>query len=268
MSDIDFSPSAFFGLTGCNILVTGAAGQIGSRLVDATLASGANVIAGDFDLAALENTKETRQWADDKLIIGECDIRKKEHISALIQAGEDRFGAVDSLINNAGVSVFEPFMERPEESIDWVMDVNLKGTIFCIQEFNRHRGRHGGKGAIVNIASHYGIVSPDPRIYTDLPRRNSEIYGATKAGIIQLTRYFAVHLAEEEIRVNGVAPGGVRNPDSPQGEEFQKHFGNRCPMGRMAEIHEIVGACVFLLSPAASYVNGHTIVVDGGMTSW
>ena len=112
------------------------------------------------------------------------------------------------------------------------------------------------------------MVSPDPRIYTDCDRRNSEVYGATKAGVIQFTRYFAVHAAASGIRVNAVAPGGVRNPRTPQGDDFQRNYGERCPMGRMGELHEIPGAVIFLLSPAASYINGQTLAVDGGFTAW
>lgn len=148
------------------------------------------------------------------------------------------------------------------------MDVNLKGTLLCSKEFIKHRKENGNHGTVVNIASHYGLISPDPRIYIDCDRQNSEIYGATKAGIIQMTRYYAVHAAPFDIRFNSVSPGGVRNPENPQGPEFQKEYNLRCPAGRMAETHEIVGAIIFLLSPAASYINGHNLVVDGGMTCW
>ena len=149
------------------------------------------------------------------------------------------------------------------------MNVNLKGTFFCIQEYlKRRRGNSALRGSIVNVASHYGVISPDPRIYTDCDRRNSEIYGATKAGIIQMTKYFAVHAVEFGVRVNAISPGGIRNPEDPQGEDFQKHYAFRCPLGRMAETREIVGPVIFLLSPAADYITGQNIIVDGGMTSW
>ena len=125
-------------------------------------------------------------------------------------------------------------------------------------------------GSIVNIASHYGIISPDPRIYTDCARRNSEVYGATKAGIIQMTKYFSVNAIADgaNIRVNAVAPGGIKNHRNPQGEDFQKNYGKRCPMGRLAETAEIVSPALYLLSEDASYINGHTLVIDGGMTAW
>ena len=268
MTSPDYRLEDLFGLDGKVVAVTGAAGQIGGEIVSACLAAGAMVVAADADEAALERRAAAAGWAEGKVLRLPCDIRKREQVAALFGHGAARFGPVSAAVNNAGVSVFEPFMERSEDSFDWVMDVNLKGTFWCIREFIAHRRASGGGGRIVNIASHYGLVSPDPRIYTDCERRNSEVYGATKAGVIQMTRYFAVHAAPDRIRVNAVAPGGVRNPIDPQGEDFQKNYGCRCPMGRMAELDEIPGAVVFLLSPAAAYVNGHTLVVDGGMTAW
>ena len=114
----------------------------------------------------------------------------------------------------------------------------------------------------------YGLISPDFRIYNQGDRKNSEIYGATKAGIIQLTKYFAVHLAENNIRVNSISPGGVYNSDNPQSESFIKNYSYRCPMKRMAKVEEISGAVVFLSSSASSYITGQNLVIDGGMSCW
>jgi NAD(P)-dependent dehydrogenase (short-subunit alcohol dehydrogenase family) len=114
----------------------------------------------------------------------------------------------------------------------------------------------------------YGVISPDFRIYTDCARKNSEIYGATKAAIIQMTRYFAVHLAQRNIRVNAISPGGIFNPQAPQGDDFIKNYSYRCPMQRMARADEMVGATLYLASDAASYTTGQNIVIDGGMSCW
>ena len=269
MSDrFDYKPETLFSLGGETILVTGAAGQLGSSIVNGLLDCNGLVIATDTSMDQLVECADTYGWDKETVLLKECDIRDLASISNAINNNAGSFAYVTGLVANAGVSVFEPYLERPEESIDWVMDVNLKGTLFCIQEFIKHRRSHDSGGSIVNIASHYGVVSPDPRIYTDCDRKNSEIYGATKAGIIQMTKYFAVHAAEYEIRTNAVSPGGIRNPDNPQEENFQQNYGYRCPMGRMAEIHEVIGAILFLLSPSASYINGQNIIIDGGTTCW
>ncbi|MBF0189362.1 MAG: SDR family oxidoreductase [Magnetococcales bacterium] len=264
----NLTPQALFSLEGSVLLVTGAGGQLGSGIISAALAAGAKVIATDMETEPVSARMTQEGWPAEQVAITACDIRVRADIDAALALGTERFGEVNGLINNAGVSVFEPFLERPEESFDWVSEVNLKGTFLAIQAFIQYRSERDGGGTIVNIASHYGLISPDPRIYTDCLRRNSEVYGATKAGVIQMTRYFAVHGAEHGIRVNAVSPGGVLNPEAPQGEDFQERYGFRCPMGRMADTHEISGAVVFLLSRAASYVNGHNLVVDGGMTAW
>lgn len=263
-----YSLENFFDLQGLNILVTGSTGQLGVEIVNALLALNSNVIAVDVDLGNLKKTSKKYEWPRGRVRLLKCDISIKQDVVMLFEGLRNTKNIIHGLINNAGVSCFESYLDRPEESIDWVMDVNLKGTLFCIQEFIKHRKKIGLGGTIVNIASHYGVVSPDPRIYTDCDRKNSEIYGATKAGIIQMSKYFAVHGAEYGIRTNAVSPGGIRNPKNPQGADFQKNYSFRCPMGRLAETNEIVGSILFLLSPAASYINGQNIVVDGGTTAW
>lgn len=264
-----FSAQLLSNLNNNIVLVTGAGGQLGAEIINALLLCEARVVAVDSSSEALNKKKSTLKWNPESVLALTADIRDRQGVLDVFETTQRHFGNVQHLINNAGVSVFEPFLERPEESIDLVMDVNLKGTLFCIQEYlMRKKEVRETPGAIVNIASHYGLISPDPRIYTDCARKNSEIYGATKAGIIQMTRYFAVHAAKFGVRVNTVSPGGIVNPENPQGEDFQRNYAFRCPLGRMANAWEIVGPVVFLLSPAANYITGQNIVVDGGMTSW
>ena len=129
--------------------------------------------------------------------------------------------------------------------------------------------KHHVKCSIVNTGSLFGTRSPDERNYIDLDRKNSEVYGASKAGIEQMTRYFGAHLGRYNIRVNCVSPGGILNELSPQGEKFQELYNYRVPLARMGLYDEMVGAYEFLLSnSAASYVTGQIINVDGGYTSW
>ena len=254
--------------SGRTIMITGVAGQIGQALVVAIIEAGGRVLGLDVSAEKLSEIAEEKKWIKGQVHLVEADIRVREQVESAFDEGLSVFGNISGQINNAAVSVFDHWGERTDEDFDFVMAVNLKGTFHCIRTFLQHHLRKKTEGSIVNMASHYGLVSPDPRIYTDCARRNSEIYGASKAGVIQMTKYFAVNSGDAKVRVNAVAPGGVRNPHNPQGEDFQKKYGERCPMGRMAETEEIVGPVLFLLSSAASYINGHTLVVDGGSTSW
>ena len=252
----------FFGLEKKTVFVTGATGQLGKSLSQAYIDAGAKVIGADKDLNK------------DKMIDSEnieyitLDIANKKEVTEAFNNVYSKYGKLDVLINNAGVSVFEPFEERTEESFDWVTDVNLKGTFFCIQAFVKHLKENKEQGNIINVASFYGVISPDLRIYTDCGRVNSEVYGAAKAGIIQMTKYFAANLAKDDIRVNCISPGGIFNPETPQGEDFVKNYSYRCPMDRMANAEEMVGGVLYLSSEAASYTTGHNLIIDGGMTSW
>ena len=112
------------------------------------------------------------------------------------------------------------------------------------------------------------MISADPRIYTDCARNSPEIYAATKAGIIQLTKYYCVHLRDMNIRVNCLSPGGIFNPDSPQGKDFMDNYAYRCPMGKMGAAEDIANGVNFLASADAAYINGHNLVIDGGFSAW
>lgn len=258
-----------YDIEGSVILITGASGQLGQSTVNAALKAKAKVICLDLSLATLKSAFKKNNW-DDNVLLCPSDITNEDSVKESIRLGLEKFGKIDSLINNAGVSVFNSWDERTEQEFDWVTSVNLKGTFLCIKQYLRYLINSNHSGSILNVASFYGVISPDPRIYTDLKRRNSEVYGATKAGVIQMTKYFAVNgvMDGAKVRVNAIAPGGIRNQAEPQGEDFQRLYSERCPLKRMAEVEEMVGPMLFLISSDSSYINGQTLVVDGGMTAW
>lgn len=239
------------------IVITGSNGQLGKSMCEFLKKLGATVL--ELDIKSIN--KQTKFY--------NTDITNKENVKAVLENIYDDYGKIDVLVNNAGVSTFENFEERSEEKFDWVMDVNLKGTFNCIQKYvDLFDKNNQKKGAIINIASIYGMISPDYRIYSDSDRKNSEIYGATKAGIIQMNKYFSVHLADRNIRCNSVSPGGIYNPENPQSDEFISNYSFRCPMKRMANTDEIVGAIAYFASDLASYTTGQNLAIDGGMSSW
>ncbi len=259
-------------------LVTGANGQIGLTLINKLLQYKAKVIAIDIKVSNILKLKKNKVISDSELLIVKCDIRNSREIKQAYKKGINKFKFIDSLICNAGTAVFECFSERDNKSLDKVIDVNIKGTFFCIQEFIKNFKKKQKEGTIVNVASHYGLISPDPRIYVDTKRASSEIYGASKAAIIQMTKYFAIHAVDKNIRTNSISPGGVSDDVNElkegvlqkikQGKGFKLEYSKRCPMKRLATVDEVVNPILFLLSSSSSYINGHNIVVDGGFSVW
>jgi len=244
------------------ILITGALGQVGTALVNTFLDLGSLVIATDI------NKSDEINIENENHDYFKLDVSKPAEVRKVLDDIFAKYKKIDVLINNAGVNTFKHSRDRTEEDLDFVIGVNLKGTFFCIQSYAAILEENNLKGSVINTASHYGTISPDFRIYTDCDRRNSEIYGATKAGIIQMTKYFAVELADKGVRVNCVSPGGIFNPDQPQGDDFISNYSNRTPLGRMAEVHEIMGAYIYLASDTSTYTTGQNIIVDGGMSAW
>ncbi len=233
------------------VLITGGSGQLGTAISN-RFSSTHEVFLGDISL--------------DKDIDGSkfsLDVSNIEEVQEVLEKTDP-----DILINNAGISVFTDIFNRTQEEIKEVIDVNLKGTINMSNTFAKLNKQNKDNKSIVNIASLYGLISADPRIYTDCSRNSPEVYAATKAGVINLTRYYCVHLRDQNIRVNCVSPGGVINEENPQGDDFISNYSYRCPQKRMAFDYEIANGVYFLASKEASYINGHNLVIDGGFSSW
>jgi len=243
------------------VAVTGAAGQLGAAWVEAYESRGAIVIALDLEFAP-------RSLPTSGSI--ECiqtDITSEKDVQATFASIATRHGGIDILVNNAGAQIFSHFNDRTEDEFEHVVNVNMKGTFLCIKHFAKLMAKSESR-SVLNLGSIYGSVSPDFRIYGAQDRRSAEVYGATKGGVIQMTKYFAVALADQKIRVNCISPGGIYNPKSPQSSDFISEYIERCPMKRMAEANEIVEPGLFLTSDAASYITGQNLLVDGGFTSW
>jgi len=251
-----------FRLDGKVVTVTGAAGQLGDQLTKAYSEAGAHVVLADISLAECEKRVKELSKSGKECMAIEMDITDKKSVEKALASIMKKFGRADVLVNNAGIGLFTPFEDRTPEEFEKAMRINLLGTFLCSQVFSKQMAKQKS-GCIINIGSVYGVTSADYRIYGDSGRNSSEVYAATKAGVIHMTRYLAVYLARHGIRVNCISPGGLFNKQDPF---FVKNYEYKTPMGRMADDTDLKGAAVFLASPAAKYVTGQNLVVDGGFT--
>ena len=252
-----------YDLQGKKILVTGSNGKLGSAYVETLIENGAFVYISDLQ-KKIDSSLQKR-LSDKHLTQYEYIMLDVTSEKSLNKAQAHIGGAIDVLINNAGAKGIKgPFEERKAEDIDAVNAVHLKGTILCSQVFSKGMIQ-AKRGTIINIASIYGMVAPDKKIYDDPRKINSEIYGATKAGIIQFTKYLASYLGEYNITANCVSPGGVFH--TGQNKSFVKNYIQKTPLGRMANPDDLTDIICFLSSDGARYITGQNIAVDGGFTA-
>lgn len=264
--------AADFSLAGRTVVVTGGGGILGTRMVCALVAAGAQVAVVERELDKANTACSALEGLTGTAAPFAADIRDAAAVEAAARAIYAQFGPVHGLVNNAAAKsahFFEPFETFPLEDWKEVMDVNLNGAFVCAQVFGREMAERGA-GVIINTLSIYGVVAPDQRIYEGSlyegrAINTPAIYSASKAGLWGLTMYLASYWGSRNVRVNAITPGGVF---SGQNDEFVARYSARIPLGRMAGKDEMSGALVFLLSDAASYVTGQNIIVDGGLTVW
>ena len=256
------------------VLITGISGQLGSEYAEAFLARGARIVG--LDLSSSLRSKALAARYPEMYMYVSADVTNKASLQAALLDIEQRFGTPTVLINNAAIDSPPsappeengPFEDYPEESWDKVLDVNLKGVYLSCQVFGAAMAK-ACRGSIINIASIYGVVSPDQNLY-EYRRRRGEIffkpvaYSASKSGILNLTRYLAVYWAKRGVRVNSLTIAGVFNK---QESAFLDAYCGRIPIGRMANADEYNGSVLFLASDASKYMTGTNLVIDGGWTA-
>ena len=239
------------------VIVTGSNGQLGKCLVSMLIDDGYEVLG--VDIKHDENCQEINGYTRHTL-----DIKNEISVENFFSTLTEKESIV-GLVNNAATAVFTPFKNRSYKEIKSVMDVNLAGTIIMTKNFMNITENSISQIRIVNLGSIYGEVAPDLSIYGDTPRMSSEIYGMTKAAIINFTKYLASAYEGGNARFNCVSPGGI---EFKQGPEFKKKYAAKVPLRRMGREKEISEVICFLLSKKSSYVNGENILVDGGLTKW
>ena len=266
-----------FDFTGKTAIITGGAGILGPQFAAGLLQNGARVAIIDVDEEATRKTTESLARTHGDRIAGFiCDVADPEAVAGMVREVAERFGEIHILLNNAGYfpddfdAFFAPFEEYTLEQWRKVMAVNIDAMFLVAQAVGRAMIRQRSGGTVIQISSIYGVLSANNRIYEGSeylgsPINNPAAYSASKAAVIGLTRWLATYWAKHNIRVNAIAPGGV---ESGQNETFQRRYGQRVPLGRMARPEEIVSTVLYLASDATSYVTGQCLLVDGGLSAW
>jgi NAD(P)-dependent dehydrogenase (short-subunit alcohol dehydrogenase family) len=241
--------------------ITGTSAGLGRAIAIALAREGYDLALTELDIAMLKNTLADPAIAGRKVVSIALDLRRQDSIKAAFERAAQELGGLDLLVNNAGRALVRPAVEVSDAEWDDVIDTNLKGAFFLSQLFGRHCIANKRPGAIVSVASTHGMIG--------IPDRS--VYGISKAGLIQMTRMLAIEWAGKNIRVNAVAPTTVLTESRQQmlsDPKLRADMLSRIPTGRFATPEEVAAAVVYLASPGAASVTGHTLMVDGGLTAY
>jgi NAD(P)-dependent dehydrogenase (short-subunit alcohol dehydrogenase family) len=243
-------------------LVNGPGSGIGRDAAVALAAAGAAVVVTDLEPGGLDETLGAIEAAGGKGAPVLGDVRVRGDVAVAVEAARTRFGGLDIVLANAGVSVYEEFELQSEETIDLVLDTNLKGALLCAQLAVPELKRRGG-GSIVFVSS--------VQAYVTLP--GCVPYAAAKAGLVAAARALAPEVGRHGIRVNVIAPGTIDTPmlhrdlsgmDRDEADRFLEQVADANALGRIGRPEEIAEVVLFLASDASRYVTGTAVVVDGG----
>jgi NAD(P)-dependent dehydrogenase (short-subunit alcohol dehydrogenase family) len=250
------------GLDGKVAVITGGSRGIGEAIAQTFVAHGARVVIASRKLegVAAAAAAIAKDHGADRVRAVAAHTGKEEECVRLVSEAIAAFGQVDVLVNNAGTNpFFGPMLNADNGSWDKTFEVNLKGYFWCAREVARHLTARNAGGSIINVASIAGIVAS--------PMQG--VYSMTKASVISMTKTLALELGPSKIRVNAIAPGFVDTRLASavlKNDELVKVVVGRTPLGRYGTPDEIAGGALYLASDAASFLTGHTLVIDGGLT--
>jgi 2-deoxy-D-gluconate 3-dehydrogenase len=243
-------------------LVTGAGSGLGQASAIALAQMGADVAITELPgkEAAAAETARAIEGEGKRALICSLDVTKLPMISEVVDQTLRHFGRLDILVNNAGINIAKWAVDVTEEDWDKVLDVNLKGVFFMAQAVARKALIPQASGKIINIASQNGVIGYFYRA----------AYCSSKAGVVNLTRVLALEWARHHINVNAIGPTFLYTPLTRpmfENKEFHEDVLRRIPLGRIGKPEDVVGAVIYLASPASDLVTGHTLLVDGGWTA-
>jgi 3-oxoacyl-[acyl-carrier protein] reductase len=242
-------------LTGKVALVTGAAQGIGKVVALLFAQNGADLVISDINLEKAEETAKEIESIGRKAMAIKVDVANFDDVNQMTQAVIERFGHIDILINNAGITRDKLILRMTEEDWDAVLNINLKGTFNCTKVVVRHMAKQRS-GKIVNIASVVG----------EMGNAGQANYAASKAGVIGFTKTIAREFAQRGINVNAIAPGYIQTPMTDAlPEKVKEELKRLIPMERLGQPEDVAQAVLFFVSEASSYITGQVLNVNGGI---
>lgn len=247
---------------GKTAIITGAGSGFGHLLALALGKRGCNLVLGDIDFEALENTRHELSDLGVEAIIQQCDVSQEDQCKSLVDAAIEEFGQLDIGVNNAGIAHnLSALHELTGDTLDRQMAVNVNGVLYGMK-YQIEAMLKGAGGHVLNVASMAGLGGA--------PKGGA--YAAAKHAVVGLTRTAAVEYARKGIRANAIcpfySPTNIMAIDGFDSPENQQRLAQGCPMKRLAEPQEVVNTMVLVLSPGNSYMNGQTIAIDGGVSAW
>jgi NAD(P)-dependent dehydrogenase (short-subunit alcohol dehydrogenase family) len=255
-----------FSLQGKVIVQCGGTGLLGRELVKAIGQAGATLIIGTRDPDKYGPERERAKAAGVEVQVEPLTVSSEESVIAFREAVVATHGRVDGLVYN---TVSRPMKGERPHADEWreSMETNATGYYLTLNAFAEVMAKQETGGSIVSISSMMGMIGPNPHNYTGTPMSAMPDYFFHKAGMINMTRFYASYFGLKKVRCNAVSPGGIYNPEHPQADAFLERYNKMTMLGRMANPDEINGAVIFLLSDASSYVTGVNLPVDGGYTA-
>lgn len=252
-----------FRLDGKTAIITGSGRGLGQYFAEALSDAGANVVLCSCKLAACEEVQRVIEARGGQALALACDVTQQSDTEQVVEATQQRFGAIHILINNSGATWGAPPEQMPLDKFDSVINVNIKGTFIMSQFVGKSMIARGQGGKIINVASIAGLVGGNPKYLQAVG------YHASKGAVVNMTRDLATSWARYGITVNAIAPGWFPTRMSRSLlKQYEKEMLNDIPLARFGKPDDLKGVIVFLASPASDYMTGQTIAIDGGVTAW
>lgn len=257
-----------FSLEGRVVLITGGAGHLGADISKTLASFGARVVVLGRNVERLERLRTFRpEDGAGGIECVACDVQDESAFARVVEQTWRTSRRIDGLINHAASGGRETWEELDRAGWLQGLEGSLNHYFTCTKAVSRYM-LDAGKGSIINTASLWGMLAPNPKMYLDLPVQPAAHTLAAKGAVLQLTKYLAALWGSKGIRVNAVSPGWFPKKRGPERPDYLREMTSRIPLERIGRPADLVGAYLFLMSDASSYVTGQNLVVDGGYSIW